>query len=166
MKNTERYDLDIKRVFSSPDLYFWRFTDTDALVLDMDRDAYQRSIFFDKRISPISPNITKFELSQLIETSEARVVGPPNFSYIFHMAHGGSTLLARALDIKSGNIVYREPSTLRQLGVIAARSCFGDTPSESWRRLFDLTSSLLGKTYNKSGPIIVKCNVPVNFIIP
>lgn len=166
MKSTETFDLDMKRVFYSPDLYFWSFTDTDSLFLDMDRDAYQRSIFFDNRISPASQNITTFELSQLIEANESRASRPPDISYIFHMAHCGSTLLARALDIRSKNIVYREPATLRQLGVIAARSCFGETPSDSWRQLFNLTSSLLGKTYNKSGPIIVKGNVPVNFIIP
>ena len=165
MKSTEKYDLDMKGVFSSPDLYFWKFTNTDSFFLDMDRDAYQWSIFFDHRISPTSQNITKIELSQLIEASKARVARPPDISYIFHMAHCGSTLLARALDIKSANIVYREPTTLRQLGVIVARSCFGGTPPESWRQLFDLTSSLLGKTYNKSGPVIIKGNVPVNFII-
>ena len=165
-RHLEKLGPDIRRIFASPDLYFWRYNETEALFVDMDRDAYQRSIFFDDRISPTSRVITKIKLSRLYEASEAQKASPPKISYIFHMAHGGSTLLARALDVKARNIVYREPATLRQLGATAAEARHGANPPQSWQRLLHLTTTLLGKSYKKDRPVIIKANVPVNFIIP
>jgi hypothetical protein len=87
-------------------------------------------------------------------------------SYIFHVAHCGSTLLARALDIKEGNIVYREPAVLRQLGAEAAAGCYGSAPPAEWQKKLDLSVALLNRSYASDGPIVVKANVPVNFMIP
>jgi len=86
-------------------------------------------------------------------------------SYIFHVAHCGSTLLSRALDIIDKNVVYREPGALRQLAVMAAENDWGDAPPASWRNKFRLATALLSKSYIDKSPVVVKANVPVNFII-
>ena len=89
----------------------------------------------------------------------------PRLTYIFHVAHCGSTLLARALDIEEGNIVYREPPVLRQLGAEAASGFYGGTLPLEWQQKLDLSVALLNRSYSSDGPIVVKANVPVNFMI-
>ncbi|MBA3897531.1 MAG: hypothetical protein H0X36_10455 [Sphingomonadaceae bacterium] len=79
---------------------------------------------------------------------------PRPTGWIFHVAHCGSTLLARALDREDGPLVLREPLALRQLGV-----------GYDAERLA-LAAAMLGKRYRADAPTIVKANVPVNFILP
>jgi hypothetical protein len=91
-------------------------------------------------------------------------VAPKGVGFIFHIAHCGSTLLARALDLRNVNLVCREPMALRQLGVEAA-DFYGAAPPEDWRRRTELAWTLLSRRYNPDGPVIVKANVPVNFAL-
>jgi hypothetical protein len=158
--------MDLWRLFKNPDQFLLEFEDTDAIFVDMDRDAYYRSIFCDRRISPRNRNLTRVACAHLYEFRDQYFCRPPNLSYIFHMAHCGSTLLARALDIKEANIVYREPFALRQLGVEAASISHGEKAPTDWQRRLNLITALLGRSYNKEGTVIVKANVPVNFMIP
>lgn len=74
--------------------------------------------------------------------------------WIFHVAHCGSTLLARALDQPATNLILREPLALRQLALApdAAR--------------LTLVAGMLGKRYQPELPNVVKANVPVNFLLP
>ena len=83
--------------------------------------------------------------------------GAPNplpMGWIFHIAHCGSTLLARALDRPDANLVLREPFALRQLGLA----------SDAGR--LAIVRAMLGKRYEAGLPTIAKANVPVNFILP
>ena len=156
--------LDLQRLFKDPDQFLFGFEEHDASFVRMDRDAYHRSIFLDRRISPISNTGEKISLASLYGAQERAQARPRDIGYIFHIAHCGSTLLARALDLKGGNLVYREPMALRQLGVQAAKT-FGQQPSPDWRRRVDLAATLLSRRYNTDGPVILKANVPVNFMI-
>jgi len=156
--------LDLQRLFNDPDQFLFNFDGQDAAFVPMDRDAYQRSIFLDRRIQPKSATGEKVSLASLYGAQECAGAQPRDIGYIFHIAHCGSTLLARALDLKDANLVCREPMALRQLGVQGAKS-FGQPPSDDLRRRAGLAASLLGRRYNDSGPVILKANVPVNFII-
>ena len=158
--------MDLWNLFKHPDQFLLAFEGPDAIFVEMDRDAYYRSIFCDRRISPKKGTLTKIRYAELLEFREQHFNKAPNLCYIFHMAHCGSTLLARALDIKDANIVYREPSVLRQLGVEAAATFYGTDAPQDWCRRLNLVTTLLGRSYNESGPVIVKANVPINFIIP
>jgi hypothetical protein len=155
--------LDLQRLFNDPDQYLYRSEGEDAIFASMDRDAYHRSIFTDHRLSPRNNVLEKAPLTSLYEAQTKAGAKPRDVGYIFHIAHCGSTLLARALDIKDANLVCREPVALRQLGVMAAKSYPG--VSNDWLRRADLVTTLLGRRYNPSGPVIVKANVPVNFMI-
>ncbi len=151
--------MNPQALLSSPDLFLHSFEERDAVFFEMDREAYFRSIFTDKRISPKSQTPQRAPLADLFsatENAQAASVG-----YIFHIAHCGSTLLARALDLKESNLVCREPFVLRQLGVMAANGGEGE-----FERRLKLARVMLGRRYNASGPVIVKANVPVNFMIP
>ncbi|HEX8240082.1 MAG TPA: hypothetical protein VF574_10130 [Allosphingosinicella sp.] len=142
--------LTLDDLFESPDHYLQSFEGDAAIFVPMDRDAYHRSIFLDHRISPAANRSMRLPLAAL--SGEAR--GPSATGWIFHVAHCGSTLLARALDDPSQNLVLREPLALRQLA-------FSGDP----KRLA-LTVAMLSKRYRKDLPTIVKANVPVNFLLP
>ena len=135
---------------ASPDHYLHSFDGGDAVFVAMDRAAYRRSIFLDHRISPAADGATRVPVQALVERlPEARPLG-----WIFHVAHCGSTLLARALDELGGGLVLRESLALRQVAL---------DPDPARLRL---VLAMLGKRYPGDLPTLVKANVPVNFLLP
>ncbi|WEK41848.1 MAG: hypothetical protein P0Y64_10550 [Candidatus Sphingomonas colombiensis] len=142
--------LTLNELFSSPDHYLHSFDAGDAIFVPMDRAAYQRSIFLDNRISPADDGSMRLPLAAI-----TRDIPPPqSTSWIFHIAHCGSTLLARALDFLGGNLVLREPLALRQLAL-------APDPTR-----LALTTAMLGKRYRPESATLIKANVPVNFLLP
>jgi hypothetical protein len=156
--------MELQHLFDSPDLFLFACEGGDAVFAQMDRDAYHRSIFLDRRFSPKAASAQRTSLASLYAAQDS--VNPPlgGNGYIFHIAHCGSTLLARALDLPSSNLVRREPMALRQLGVQAAAYPSGPYP-DAWTKRTRLLSALLSRRYAPDGPVIVKANVPVNFMI-
>lgn len=136
-------------LYASPDHYLHSFAGDDAVFVRMDRAAYRRSIFLDARISPAAPGAMRVPLA-LLPGSRGEA---PRTGWIFHIAHCGSTLLARALDELGSNLVLREPLALRQLGV-------APDPAR-----LALALGMLAKRYPGAGPTLVKANVPVNFLL-
>ena len=141
--------LTLDDLFASPDHYLHSFEADAAVFVPMDRAAYHRSIFLDGRIEPASNATMRLPLSAMAGHS----VSAAPTSWIFHVAHCGSTLLARALDDPDGNLVLREPLALRQLAV---------TPD---RARLALIMAMLSKRYHADMPTLVKANVPVNFLL-
>ncbi|MBT7952787.1 MAG: TauD/TfdA family dioxygenase [Gammaproteobacteria bacterium] len=131
----------------------------------MNRETYQKSIFTDQRIIAAHSQPVKIDTEELVAEFNKLNLAPSHLSYIFHVAHCGSTLLARALDLASKNIVYREPFVLRQLSVLLAENNWGDSPPDLWNQALRLSTSLLSKSYLSNAPVIIKANVPVNFAI-
>ena len=142
--------LTIADLFASPDHYLHSFEGDAALFVPMNRDAYHRSIFLDRRISPASDQQMRLPAAALA----GQVPRPAATGWIFHIAHCGSTLLARALDRPAENLVLREPLALRQLAL----------QPDSAR--LALTAAMISKRYHAARPTIVKANVPVNFLLP
>lgn len=151
--------MDVERIFDNPDWHLFALDGDRAIFLDMDRDAYRRSIFLDKRISPRSARQLAVPIADLDSAMKRAPLAPPP-AYIFHIAHCGSTLLARALDIDA-NLVLREPPLLRQAGAQFA----GTGASAGWQRGAKLVVALTSRRYAADAPVIVKANVPVNFIL-
>lgn len=141
--------LTLDDLFASPDHYLHSFEGDAALFVPMDRAAYHRSIFLDGRISPAADGALRLPVTSL---GKARRRLPT--SWIFHVAHCGSTLLARALDAPSSNLVLREPLALRQTAI-----------ARDGERLA-LVAAMVSKRYQADAPTIVKANVPVNFLVP
>lgn len=142
--------LTMDELFTSPDHYLHSFDQDAAVFVPMDRPAYRRSIFLDGRISPAANEQMRIPVATLASYRSQ----PKSVGYIFHVAHCGSTLLARALDREAGNLVLREPLALRQ-------SSIDPDPTR-----FDLTLTMVGKRYRADQRTLVKANVPVNFILP
>lgn len=122
----------------------------------MDRDSYARSIFLDRRIVAAGENPHSVSLTSLPPLPTMLPAG-----WIFHVAHCGSTLLARALDRPGGGLVLREPLVLRQLGIEAANST-----GRGWEARLQLAKALLARRYDSDAMTIIKANVPVNFMLP
>lgn len=152
--------MNLRTVFESPDLFLLGFDGAEAVFAQMDRDAYHRSIFCDRRISPAREQQVRVATSDLIAARPDHAGAAAEIGYIFHMAHCGSTLLARALDVKHADLVIREPMALRQ---VAVDSVAGGADAD-WRGRFDLVTTLLARRYSANAPVIVKGNVPINFI--
>ncbi|HYI41790.1 MAG TPA: hypothetical protein VE053_15895 [Allosphingosinicella sp.] len=142
--------LTLDDLFASPDHYLHSFEGDSAVFMPMDRAAFHRSIFLDGRISPAADQVMRIPAQALIDPART----PAPTGWIFHVAHCGSTLLARALDRPSANLVLREPLALRQLAL-------APDPGR-----LALTAAMLSKRYRGDLPTIVKANVPVNFLLP
>lgn len=140
----------LKDLLARPDHYLHSFQAGAAVFMPMNREAYHRSIFLDARISPAANRPASVALGAVAEAVPPRL---PT-GWIFHVAHCGSTLLARALDQLQTNLVLREPLALRQLAL-----------AKDTERLSILTA-LLSRRYQTGLPTIVKANVPVNFLLP
>jgi hypothetical protein len=143
--------LTIDDLYASPDHYLHSFEGDAAVFVPMDRTAYHRSIFLDGRISAAGTGAMRLPVATLMQGG---VRPPARTGWIFHVAHCGSTLLARALDRPGGNLVLREPLPLRQTAVAPSADRLG------------LVAAMLGKRYRADAPTIVKANVPVNFLLP
>lgn len=142
--------LTIDDLYATPDHYLQSFDDGAARFVPMDRAAYHRSIFLDGRISPAGEGSMRLPEAMLAGHAST----PRPTSWIFHVAHCGSTLLARALDRPDANLVLREPQALRQAAL----------RRDGARVRTVLT--MLSKRYRPDAPTIVKANVPVNFLLP
>jgi hypothetical protein len=154
-------------LFSTPEFYLTEFAGRHAHFVRMSRDTYHKSIFTDRhRIVSADENLYSMEIQQLMEIYENRCSGRLPVNYIFHIAHCGSTLVSRAIDMPGVNLVYREPAPLRQLAAdhsLAGKQIGLDTV---WGRGLRMVCALLGRRYQAHQPVIVKANVPVNFILP
>lgn len=142
--------LTLADLYASPDHYLHSFDGDTAVFVPMDRAAYHRSIFLDARVSPAGEGALRIPVVALREA----IPSPAPTGWIMHVAHCGSTLLARALDGANANLVLREPQALRQLAFL---------PPDT--RLA-LTVAMLSKRYRPDLPTIVKGNVPTNFLLP
>ena len=164
--NTTAPDFDWDALFHDPDMYLLEFTEQQALFILMTRENYSRSVFTDRqRIAPAQPAGRGINLDSLLERSDSESVLRP-LRFIFHLAHGGSTLLARALDSPGHSLVIREPSSLRQLAIERLATHPMLFNQEHWMRRLRLATGLLGRRYRETEPVLVKANVPVNFILP
>lgn len=154
----------LEQLLYDPDRYLAEI-DADHLAFrQMDRASFASSIFLDQRIDSVDDVRLRAPIDALLTGVRALAIPRRRLGYIFHIAHCGSSLLARALDRNADNLVLREPAALRQLGVLAASSAPTPPPRE-WQAIAELVTTLLGKRYDPSAPVIVKANVPVNFML-
>ncbi len=157
--------MELSGLLENPDWYLYALESSGATFTPMSREHYRRSIFLDRRLAAQSDQRKLIAYDKLAEALGDKLHQPSPVSYIFTMAHCGSTLLSRALDVESGTLVCREPLPLRQLAVEYVTQNAAQSGSGDWRARLELVTSLLGRGYQAEAPTIVKANVPVNFIL-
>jgi hypothetical protein len=155
----------IESLVSTPDHYLFAFDADQAIFAAMDRGAYHRSIFLDRRIAAAGPETFPVPVDALARYVDEHPPATGASGWIFHIAHCGSTLLARALDRPEQSLILREPLALRQLGVARAQSA-DSAPEAGWLSRLRLATTLARRQYRPDAPAIVKANVPVNFMMP
>ena len=141
--------VTLDQLLASPDQYFYAFEGDHAVFVPMDRAAYRASYFLDQRIAPAADGSTIVPVAALL----ARPMPALPVHWIFHIAHCGSTLLARALEALGDGLVLREPAALRQLAL---------APDPARLRL---ALGLLARRYPGAPATLIKANVPVNFML-
>jgi len=154
----------LARLVESPDAFLWDFRENLALFVDMDRQAYHRSVFLDDRIDRRSDSLVTVETNRLLEYAEAHRAPPKKLAYLFNTALCGSTLLSRAMDRAGKIMVYREPMALAHVARIAPQGVDVDALPDRWTLLLDVTLTCLSKSYAGERLVIIKPTVPVNFI--
>jgi hypothetical protein len=158
--------LNPETFFERPDVYPLEFDRGRVTLVPMTRETYQQSTFLDRnRIVPADREGWHLPLMGLLAEFEQRQPAPQPLRFIFHIAHCGSTLLSRALDVPGRTLVLREPYTLRQLGAEFTAASGDSSREEHWRRCVAFVAALLGRRYASDEPVIVKANVPVNFML-
>lgn len=149
--------ITFETIAEDPGQYLLALQNEAAHFQPMTRETFARSIFLDDRIVRAPGQGFSVPFAD-IRGREWPDPATRSVNLIFHVAQCGSTLLARALDLPSRSLVLREPASLRRLGVDAGPAG-GVDPD-----LLRFTLSMLGKRWDADIPVVVKANVPVNFI--
>jgi hypothetical protein len=154
--------VTLQDLFSDPALFLHHLDSNSAIIQTMTPEDFARSIFVDGRIRHGGRPNFRAPLDQLLAAASESALPTRRIGWIFHVAQCGSTLLARALDRPGRSLVLREPAALRQLGVAAGAA---DHPqADPSPELLRFVVAMLGKRWHADRPVIVKANVPVNFI--
>lgn len=153
--------VTLKDLFGDPALFLHQLDARDAIFQTMTREDIARSIFLDGRIRHGGRPNFRAPLDRLLAEATPDALPVRRIGWIFHVAQCGSTLLARALDHPGRSLVLREPGALRQLGVMASAESSPAAPSPD---LLRFVVAMLGKRWEDDRPVVVKANVPVNFI--
>lgn len=156
-------------LFDNPALYLRTLDMTRGRVrfASMTEAAYARSPFLDRRLERISGREFGLDLPRLIEVY--RRLHPPRraMHYLFHIGHCGSTLLSRMLGTLSGVLSLREPPPLLELAqqkrVLDRRDSVLD--EAHWKEAFELTMSLLSRTFGTQDVAFVKPGSHANNLI-
>ena len=96
MDSSPDIQVTLTDLITNPDYYLWRFDGDYAFFARMNRDTYKKSIFTDQRIFKLDPKPIRVDLDELVQAFKKQKYESPGLCYIFHVAHCGSTLLARA----------------------------------------------------------------------
>jgi hypothetical protein len=159
--SSSNIDSFYQTLTEQPDWYFWEIRNNNAVFIEMDAQSYRDSIFTDSRIASHSAKSLHLDESQLYQILSENPQAPRKANYIFHVAHCGSTLLARSFDFLNSTLVYREPKVLRQLGCSKPA-----TDPALFKSRLDCACRLLTRTFEPAHIPVIKANVPVNFILP
>ncbi|MES2121018.1 MAG: hypothetical protein V4513_10645 [Pseudomonadota bacterium] len=149
--------ITFETISDDPALFLFALQNEAAHFQPMTRDSFHRSIFLDDRIVRAPGQGFALPFAEVRGQQWPDPASRP-IGLIFHVAQCGSTLLARALDLPGRSLVLREPAALRRLGVDAGPEGAVD------EAMLRFTLSMLGKRWDANAPVVVKANVPVNFI--
>lgn len=159
--------LDANKLLVSPDVFPQRLEAADLIFVSMSRDTYQRSIFTDvNRAVTAGSEAWAVPLGELLALVDRHRKPLPAPAFIFHIAHCGSTLLSRAIDRPGSSLVIREPMVLRQLAADPHLQRTDIPLDQAAQRCLDALIYLLSRQYQADERVVVKANVPVNFMLP
>jgi hypothetical protein len=138
-------------------------------LLSMSEDDYRRSVFLDTRHLPKGAARFKSGFGQTYRLFSNAGKPPGSVSFVFHVGHCGSTLLATALAGSRSVLPLREPRMLKVLSKIfrELNEPVSQFTEPDWQRLRDIVLFGLSRTFHPGQHLLVKatstCN---NLVIP
>ena len=138
-----------------------------ALMLRLDRAAYQSASFLDERLEPQIKEGYWLDFDQLLSHFPDSAPDPDSMAYIFHIGHCGSTLLSRIYDQPEASLVIREPLSLRFLADSLRRirrpdSWLDQTGWDNWQQRI---IQILGRRYHGQQQPLIKASSTCNNLI-
>ena len=146
------------RLRRDPDLYPHSYDPlADAvLIVEMTRAGFEAASFLDQRL--LTPQMrAQWVAGQPVDATMADVERA-DCSYIFHIGHVGSTLLARMMGAHAGILSLREPATLRTMAQLAPEVTSAESPvaPEAFDRRLTSFVKLWSRTYAPAQRSVVK----------
>lgn len=124
----------------------------------LDSEALRREAFLDARKNAAVSAWAEARIADLAP----HIAASPPASYIFHSAFCGSTLLARALDVRGRTLALKEPNIALEL-VNARRAHPAYQADAVWREHRDVVLTLLERRRARDERIVIK---PTNLALP
>ncbi len=148
-------------ILSNPDYYPLQFEGANLIFVKMSRQTYRESTFtLPSRIVTEGDQAWRVPFADVVALTEAAPKVADSFC-LFQIAHCGSTLLSKALDIDDKTLVIREPFALRQL--LSSPQTRDPALLENRTRGLRAIWYLLSRRYAANAPVLIKGNVPFNF---
>ncbi len=163
MRTLVTVSFNLQSLIASPEYYPLKLEGENLVFVRMNRSTYQQSIFtMEGRIKTSAAGTWSVPFKQIVDAISRSDLNNPPAGCIYHIAHCGSTLLSRALDIDNKTLVIREPYVLRQ--ICASPPARNRHEVETRSRALAIIWQLLSRRFNNES-VIVKANVPVNYCI-
>jgi hypothetical protein len=157
--------MRLTTLFHSPEFYpqWMDFENNELHFVRMSREGYRNSVFLDVRTQHLGDPIQKANLDDVLRASAGNFAKSRGAHYVLNTALCCSTLLARYFELFPDCFVLKEPSVLRQLATVEARSV------SRWEDAFEVCVKLLSRTYLESERPVIKvheaCNVLGNRLL-
>lgn len=148
-------------ILSNPDYYPLQFEAGNLIFVKMSRQTYRESTFtLPSRIVTQGDQAWRVPFADVVALTEA-APSMAESHCLFQIAHCGSTLLSKALDLYDETLVIREPFALRQL--LSSPQTQDTAATENRTRALRAIWFLLSRRYATNAPVLIKGNVPFNF---
>lgn len=166
-------NIELQQLFanlpSNPGMYPQRLDFQERVVhfCRMTLASYAQSAFLDERMARVDGYVYKLKLDDLLRGRVAVGNLQAGLHCIFHTAHSGSTLLARALDLLEGSFVLKEPTLLLQASSLKRLPQFAEWEhSGDWHRFFLMVTGLLSRTFRESDTALIKTTSVCHNLMP
>lgn len=146
----------IDNLFATPSTYVQSidWARGAATAYEMDRSFYGQSSFLDPRTKAASGPVD-LPLDEILAAYDAAKPARRRANYIFHIAFGGSTLLARCFEEPGVCMAYKEPSLLHELA-FALRPEWKLPAGVDAERVKDVVMALAQRTFHADEVPLIK----------
>ena len=156
--------VTLEEVVSSANYFPLKFEGPNLVFVPMTRESFHASSFtMPSRIITDSDDAISVPFAHVIAALKDRLASAQEVSCIFQVAHCGSTLLSKALDWPGDSLGIREPYVLRQFA--SSPMPQNDVQRASYSSALQIILFLLSRRLVESERVVIKANVPVNFIL-
>ena len=158
--------LSDQQIIERVQYYPVQFDGPNLVFVEMTRENYTESLFLmPSRLKHVGSQAIAIPFDQVMDAVAQTSFDLPAPKLILQIAHCGSTLLSRALDIDPHSLVLREPYALRQLNASMLQTGGGISEQLSHKRALASLVCLYSRRFGVDQSVLIKGNVPLNFVV-